>query len=152
MRDLDYLRRLVGDQKLTFLGESTGTVIGQTYANVFPLRVRAMALDGLEDPVGYTSGTAAVLSQSLTDVDRVFERFIALCQAAGPARCALAGRGPVRSRAPCASWPTRSADRYTGPWNASTRRPSCSSVRDSIRTRRWRTRSAPGGDWTTRCS
>ena len=25
--------------------------------------------------------------------------------------------------APCASWPARSADRYTGPWNASTKNP-----------------------------
>lgn len=25
--------------------------------------------------------------------------------------------------APCASWPTQSADRYTGPWNATTRHP-----------------------------
>ena len=25
--------------------------------------------------------------------------------------------------APCASWPARSADRYTGPWNAETRNP-----------------------------
>ncbi|MFL5792705.1 MAG: alpha/beta hydrolase, partial [Actinomycetota bacterium] len=26
-------------------------------------------------------------------------------------------------RAPCASWPARPADRYTGPWTASTRNP-----------------------------
>jgi pimeloyl-ACP methyl ester carboxylesterase len=50
VRDLDHLRRLVGDRQLTFLGESTGTLIGLTYANLFPRRVRAMVLDGLEDP------------------------------------------------------------------------------------------------------
>lgn len=97
-RDLDRLRRLAGDRRLTFLGESTGTVIGQTYANLFPGRVRAMALDGLEDPVGYTAGTATVLAQSVADVDRLFTRFAALCEAAGPARCALAGHGPVAAR------------------------------------------------------
>ena len=33
--------------------------------------------------------------------------------------------GPVVGwiNAPCASWPTASADRYTGPWNASTKHP-----------------------------
>lgn len=34
--------------------------------------------------------------------------------------------GPVLSWwrwAPCASWPARSADRYTGPWNATTKNP-----------------------------
>jgi pimeloyl-ACP methyl ester carboxylesterase len=35
-RDLDHLRRLVGDRQLTYLGESFGTLIGQTYANLFP--------------------------------------------------------------------------------------------------------------------
>jgi pimeloyl-ACP methyl ester carboxylesterase len=28
-----------------------------------------------------------------------------------------------RANAPCASWPTASADRYTGPWNATTPTP-----------------------------
>lgn len=98
VRDLDRLRRLVGDRKLTFLGESTGTFLGQTYVNMFPRRMRAMALDGLEDPVAYTSGTARVLRRSLIDVDRLFERFLALCERAGPARCALAGHGSVERR------------------------------------------------------
>jgi pimeloyl-ACP methyl ester carboxylesterase len=53
VRDLDHLRQLVGDRRLTFLGESTGTLIGLTYANLFPRRVRAMALDGVEDPVRF---------------------------------------------------------------------------------------------------
>ena len=99
VRDLDHLRRLVGDRWLTFLGESTGTLIGQTYANLFPRRVRAMVLDGLEDPVRFTAGTAAALAQSLTDTDPTFEQFMALCQAAGPARCALAGHGSAAERA-----------------------------------------------------
>ena len=47
MRDLDHLRRLVGDRRLNYFGESFGTVIGQTYANIFSRRVRAMALVGV---------------------------------------------------------------------------------------------------------
>ncbi|HEY1320186.1 MAG TPA: alpha/beta hydrolase [Streptosporangiaceae bacterium] len=97
-RDLDYLRGLVGDRRLTFLGESTGTLLGQTYANMFPRRVRAMALDGLEDPVTYTADTATALASSLKDVDRLFHEFLALCERAGPSRCALAGDGPVEER------------------------------------------------------
>ena len=38
------------------LGESTGTLIGLTYANLFPRRVRAMALDGVEAPVASSPG------------------------------------------------------------------------------------------------
>ena len=97
-RDLDYLRRLVGDRQLTYFGESFGTLIGQTYANLFPRRVRAMALDGLIDPVASAAGTEAVAASGLADTDRVFHQFLRLCQAAGPDRCALAGHGPVAPR------------------------------------------------------
>jgi pimeloyl-ACP methyl ester carboxylesterase len=97
-RDLDYLRRLVGDRRLTYLGISAGTFIGQTYANMFPRRVRAMVLDGVVDPVAYTRGTEAGYANQLRFSDRGFEGFLALCQRAGPARCALAGGGPVAPR------------------------------------------------------
>ena len=97
-RDLDHLRRLVGDRRLSYLGESYGTLIGQTYANLFPHRVRAMALDGVVDPVAATTSTEAVLASGSADTDRVFREFLRLCEAAGPDRCALAGHGPVVDR------------------------------------------------------
>ena len=53
VRDLDYLRQLVGDRQLTYRGLSYGTFLGQTYANMFPHRVRAMILDGVIDAVEY---------------------------------------------------------------------------------------------------
>src|SRR5262245_55507076 len=43
-RDLDHLRVLLGEEKLTFVGLSYGTYLGQTYANMFLDRVRAMLL------------------------------------------------------------------------------------------------------------
>jgi pimeloyl-ACP methyl ester carboxylesterase len=98
VRDLDRLRWLVGDRRLSFLGESNGTLMGQTYANMFPSRVRAMALDGIVDPIPYNHGTAAALAAGLADADLVLAKFVALCQAAGPARCALAGHGSVARR------------------------------------------------------
>ena len=98
VRDLDHLRAVVGDRRLTFFGESNGTLMGQTYANMFPGRVRAMALDGILDPIAYNRGTAAVLANGLTDTDLVWAKFLSLCEAAGPDRCALAGHGPVAPR------------------------------------------------------
>ena len=97
-RDLDHLRRLVGDRKLTYVGISAGTFIGQTYANMFPRRVRAMVLDGVVDPVAYTRGTEAGYANQLRFSDRGFEGFLSLCESAGPAGCALAGDGPVAPR------------------------------------------------------
>ena len=88
----------MGDRRLSYLGESYGTLIGQTYANLFPHRVRAMALDGVVDPVAATTSTEAVLASGSADTDRVFRKFLHLCEAAGPDRCALAGHGPVADR------------------------------------------------------
>ena len=49
-RDLDRLREALGDAKLTYLGYSYGTLIGATYAEAYPDKVRAMILDGAIDP------------------------------------------------------------------------------------------------------
>ncbi|WP_353650838.1 alpha/beta hydrolase [Nakamurella sp. A5-74] len=49
-RDLDVLRAALGDDKLSFLGVSYGTRLGAIYAEMFPGRVRALVLDGAEDP------------------------------------------------------------------------------------------------------
>lgn len=62
--------QLVGDRQLTYFGESFGTLIGQTYANLFPRRVRAMALDGVVDAVTAAAGTEAVAASGLADTDR----------------------------------------------------------------------------------
>ena len=49
-RDMDQIREAVGDEKLTYLGYSYGTFIGQWYAHLFPTRIRALSLDGVVDP------------------------------------------------------------------------------------------------------
>jgi pimeloyl-ACP methyl ester carboxylesterase len=49
-RDLDRIRAALGDERLTFLGHSYGTLLGASYAEAFPGRVRAMVLDGAIDP------------------------------------------------------------------------------------------------------
>jgi pimeloyl-ACP methyl ester carboxylesterase len=56
-RDLDQLRQAVGDAKLTYAGYSYGTMIGQTYANMFPDNVRAIIIDGVLDPIAWTTGS-----------------------------------------------------------------------------------------------
>jgi pimeloyl-ACP methyl ester carboxylesterase len=48
-RDVEAIRRALGDRQLTFLGYSYGAVVGSTYAQMFPSSVRAMVLDGPPD-------------------------------------------------------------------------------------------------------
>ncbi len=55
-RDLDLLRQAVGDEKLSYYGISYGSYIGQTYANMFPDNFRALAIDGVLDPIAWSTG------------------------------------------------------------------------------------------------
>ena len=48
-RDMDEVRKALGDDKLTYVGYSYGTSIGEQYADLFPTRIRAMVLDGVVD-------------------------------------------------------------------------------------------------------
>jgi pimeloyl-ACP methyl ester carboxylesterase len=55
-RDLDVLRQAVGDDMLTYAGYSYGSFLGTTYANMFPGKVRALVVDGVLDPIAWTTG------------------------------------------------------------------------------------------------
>ena len=99
-RDLDHLRVLMGETKLTYVGLSYGSYLGQTYANMFPDRVRAMLLNGLVDAVRYSKSAESRMAMFGAAADEVFDRFLALCEAAGPQRCALAGG----ERSPAQRW------------------------------------------------
>ncbi|GLZ35939.1 hydrolase [Lentzea sp. NBRC 105346] len=97
-RDLDQLRKAVGDQKLTYHGISYGTHLGAIYANLFPNKVRAMAFDGTLDFIGNATGHGdqgtTVPLDTRQDVPRgaaeTFDQFLTQCAAPG-AHCAFAG-------------------------------------------------------------
>ena len=93
VRDLDAMRALLGEETITYVGLSYGTLIGQVYANMFPDRVRAMMLDGIVDPVAYTTSAETRAASGVESTDEVFDQFLSTCEAAGAGRCALAGHG-----------------------------------------------------------
>lgn len=101
-RDLDLLRRAVGDDKLSYVGYSYGTYLGATYAKLFPDHVRALVLDGTMDPGAYSGSdgdqrsVGARLGQGAGAAD-TFGEFLRLCREAGPKRCALAKVGNPRT-------------------------------------------------------
>lgn len=49
-RDMDVLRAVLGEDQVSFVGQSYGTRLGAVYAEMFPEQVRAMVLDGAVDP------------------------------------------------------------------------------------------------------
>ena len=51
-RDMDSIRAALGQGKLSYVGYSYGTYLGQVYATLFPGRVHRMVLDSIVDPRG----------------------------------------------------------------------------------------------------
>jgi pimeloyl-ACP methyl ester carboxylesterase len=51
-RDMDSIRAALGQQKISYLGYSYGTYLGEVYATMFGNRVRRMVLDSTVDPRG----------------------------------------------------------------------------------------------------
>ena len=110
-RDLDRLRQAVGDDALNYLGTSYGTYLGETYANLFPDRIRAMVLDGVINPPSYVSfdhGDGDIVGPDTTSFLRILSpegsadalgAFFAECAAAGPDHCAFAANNAAETRA-----------------------------------------------------
>lgn len=102
-RDLDVLRQAVGDAQLTYAGYSYGSFLGITYANLFPNNVRAVIVDGVLDPVAWTTGTAnqaatlpfSTRLRSDAGAMATLQEFFRLCDAGGSA-CAFAPRSAAR--------------------------------------------------------
>jgi pimeloyl-ACP methyl ester carboxylesterase len=91
-KDMDLIRAALGDAKLTYLGFSYGTFLGQTYAHLFPDHVRALALDGVVDP----SLTANdLLLAQLVGFERNLQAFLADCNArkSSASRCDFSASG-----------------------------------------------------------
>jgi pimeloyl-ACP methyl ester carboxylesterase len=49
-KDMDVLRAALGEPQLDYFGASYGTLLGATYASLFPHHIRRMVLDGALDP------------------------------------------------------------------------------------------------------
>jgi pimeloyl-ACP methyl ester carboxylesterase len=92
-RDLNRLRRAVGDRKLTYLGYSYGTYLGATYARLFPHRFRALVLDGAIDPDMYANNPTGYLIAQTGGFERALGRFFQAC-AAHQAVCQFGGDDP----------------------------------------------------------
>lgn len=76
VRDLDRLRQALGEERLTYLGYSYGTLIGARYAAAYPDRVRALVLDGPIDPA--LPAAESQLDQAV-GFETVLENFLRWC-------------------------------------------------------------------------
>jgi pimeloyl-ACP methyl ester carboxylesterase len=108
-RDLDLLRRAVGDRRLSYDGLSYGTFLGATYANLFPDRVRALVLDANLNPKADVSPQVKANGGRFLSTDlrqgsdlsaaRTLDAFLDPCGSTDAAHCAFTAGSPEATRA-----------------------------------------------------
>ncbi|QES52807.1 alpha/beta hydrolase [Streptomyces venezuelae] len=78
-KDIDLLRRALGEKTLSFYGRSFGSHVGTVYAAQFPRRIRAMVLDGAYDPHRYADQPYAYDAAQFAALDAAVGRFLDWC-------------------------------------------------------------------------
>jgi pimeloyl-ACP methyl ester carboxylesterase len=77
-RDVEVIRRAIGEDRLSFVGLSYGTLLGQLWAEWYPTSVRALVLDGVVSPS--RSGGATGSIEQAGGVEAVFDAMTAACR------------------------------------------------------------------------
>lgn len=75
-RDMDAVRRALGERKISYFGLSYGTVFGQAYAERFGHRLRAMVLDSVVD---HSAGLRRFMGDRAAAADDSFVEFARWC-------------------------------------------------------------------------
>ena len=108
VRDLDLMRQRAGESKMNYVGTSYGTIVGAVYANLFPGRVRAMALDGVVDPIAWSQPQlrengglflpGGLRFKSDVETAKTLGAFLDLCGSTDTAHCAFSAGSPAATR------------------------------------------------------
>jgi len=71
-RDLDLLRAVLGDEKLNYLGFSYGTLLGATFAELYPENTGRLVLDGALDPTSTSFDVSLTQAEGFESALRAF--------------------------------------------------------------------------------
>ncbi|KAF5372034.1 hypothetical protein D9615_008127 [Tricholomella constricta] len=82
--DMLSIVRAHGKEKLLYWGFSYGSVLGATFASMFPDKVERIVIDGVVDIENYYQ---SLWSTNLIDTDKAMDAFFTFCHAAGPFAC-----------------------------------------------------------------
>ncbi len=67
-RDMDEIRQALGAAQISYLGFSYGSALGVWYATLFPDSVRAMVVDGADNPVDAAASQEERVNQSIEEI------------------------------------------------------------------------------------
>jgi pimeloyl-ACP methyl ester carboxylesterase len=102
-RDMDVIRRDLGERRLNYYGISYGTVLGATYANLFRGHTGDMVLDGNVSPLAWADGDPKVPTGLRIGSDvgsaRTLSGFLRLCGDATVSDCAFSAGSPAATTA-----------------------------------------------------
>ncbi|KAJ7442729.1 TAP-like protein-domain-containing protein [Mycena galericulata] len=85
-RDMLRIVQAHGRDKIQYWGFSYGSILGATFASMFPNNVERLVIDGVADSENYF---ATEWSNNLIDTEKVWSSFINDCVSAGPHGCAF---------------------------------------------------------------
>ncbi|KAJ7806551.1 TAP-like protein-domain-containing protein [Mycena olivaceomarginata] len=85
-RDMLRIVQAHGHEKIQYWGFSYGSVLGATFASMFPDNVGRLVIDGVADSENYF---ATEWNNNLIDTDKAWMAFVDGCVAAGPNGCAF---------------------------------------------------------------
>ncbi|PFH49122.1 hypothetical protein AMATHDRAFT_76363 [Amanita thiersii Skay4041] len=90
-RDMLRITEKQGRDKLLYWGFSYGTILGATFAAMFPDKVGRLVIDGVADSENYF---ATLWSNNLIDTDKTMQWFFDSCYEAGPSNCPFYASSP----------------------------------------------------------
>jgi pimeloyl-ACP methyl ester carboxylesterase len=93
-RDIDLIRKGLGEDKIAYFGYSYGTFLGATYASLFPTHYSSLVLDGPVDANAYINDPLRDLSAQSSGFERAFGRFFQACAVNQPACSNFGGSDP----------------------------------------------------------
>lgn len=82
VRDMDEIRQALGEDQISYLGFSYGSLIGVWYATLFPDNVRAMVIDGADNPLDDLSDFDARLQstrEEIAPIEELLEEALGAC-------------------------------------------------------------------------
>ncbi|KAF7318129.1 Abhydrolase-4 domain-containing protein [Mycena chlorophos] len=91
-RDMLEIVRKHGREKIQYWGFSYGTILGATFAAMFPDNIERFIIDGVMDAESYYS---TQWSDNLQDTDKVLQSFATGCFSAGPSTCPFYAASPA---------------------------------------------------------
>ncbi|GAA5891675.1 hypothetical protein JCM6882_006163 [Rhodosporidiobolus microsporus] len=89
-RDLKSIAEALGEEKVNYWGFSYGTILGATFAAMFPDQVGRFILDGVSDAEAYTNDLFKWGKLGMNKTRKVYEGFWSHCATSGPSGCAFA--------------------------------------------------------------